>query len=149
MNAVDQVYGVSPPPMGVLLRDLVHGAEQLYDSEVGVLNLEGPDYSEIAVKQFNPDWWSEAEKTKAERRDIHGFTTIADIMRALNPLSGELYIRSLLVQKAGHNMAAIFGAKHPHVHSFVPGGIAKTNLSAADIESYLTCLLYTSDAADE
>ncbi len=141
VNAVDQVYGVSPPPMGVLLRDLVHGAEQLYDSEVGVLNLEGPDYSEIAVKQFNPDWWSEAEKTKAERRDIHGFTTIADIMRALNPLSGELYIRSLLVQKAGHNMAAIFGAKHPHVHSFVPGGIAKTNLSAADIESYLTLLM--------
>ena len=141
VTAVDQVYGVTPPPMGVALRDLVHGAEQLYDAEVGVLNLEGPDYSEVAVKKFNPEWWEEAKKTKAPRSDVHGFATIADIMTALNPLAGELYLRSLLVQKAGHNMAAIFGAKHPHVHSFVPGGIAKINLSASDIESYLTLLM--------
>ncbi|MHC1635197.1 MAG: nickel-dependent hydrogenase large subunit, partial [Candidatus Methanospirareceae archaeon] len=139
--AVDQVYGVTPPPMGVVLRDLVHGAEQLYDAEVGVLNLEGPDYSEVAVKKFNPDWWEEAKRTKAERSDIHGFKTIADIMTALNPLKGELYLRSLIIQKAGHNMAAIFGAKHPHVHSFVPGGVAKINLSATDFESYLTLLM--------
>ncbi len=141
VTAVDQVYGVSPPPMGVALRDLVHGAEQLYDAEVGVLNLEGPDYSEVAVKKFNPEWWGESQKTKAPRSDVHGFATIADIMTALNPLAGELYLRSLLVQKAGHNMASIFGAKHPHVHSFVPGGIAKINLSASDIESYLTLLM--------
>ena len=141
VTAIDQVYGVSPPPMGVAIRDLVHGAEQLYDVEVGVLNLEGPDYSEVAVKKFNPEWWKEAQKTKASRSDVHGFERIADIMAALNPLSGELYLRSLLVQKAGHNMAAIFGAKHPHVHSVVPGGIAKINLSASDIESYLTLLM--------
>ncbi len=141
VTAVDQVYGVSPPPMGVVLRDLVHGAEQLYDAEVGVLNLEGPDYSEVAVKKFNPDWWDDAKEKKAERSDIHGFKTISDIMTALNPLSGELYLRSLLVQKAGHSMASIFGAKHPHVHSFVPGGISKSNLSASDFESYITLLM--------
>jgi len=45
VTAVDQVYNVSPPPLGVALRDLVHGAEQLYDAEVGVFNLEGPDHS--------------------------------------------------------------------------------------------------------
>lgn len=141
VTAVDQAYGVSPPPMGVALRDLVHGAEQLYDSEVGVLNLEGPDYSETAMKKFNPEWWEEAQEMKAPQSDVHGFATIADIMAALNPLAGELYLRSLLVQKAGHDMAAIFGAKHPHVHSFVPGGVAKINLSASDIESYLTLLM--------
>jgi len=139
--AVDQAYGVSPPPMGIVLRDLVHGAEQLYDAEVGVINLEGPDYSEVAVKKFNPEWWKEAQKTKASGSDVHGFETIAEIMTALNPLAGELYLRSLLVQKAGHNMAAIFGAKHPHVHTFVPGGVAKANLSPSDIESYLTLLM--------
>ncbi|HDM36691.1 MAG TPA: hydrogenase [Candidatus Syntrophoarchaeum butanivorans] len=140
--AVDQTYQASPPPMAVVIRNLVHGAEQLYDAEVGVINLEGPDYSEHAVKSFNPDWWDEAARTRAERSDIHGFRTIADIMRALNPMEGELYLRSLLVQKAGHNMAAIFGAKHPHVHSFVPGGVAKANLSPSDIESYLTLLMH-------
>ncbi|MHC1582534.1 MAG: nickel-dependent hydrogenase large subunit, partial [Candidatus Syntropharchaeia archaeon] len=127
---------------GVALRNLVHGAEQLYDAEVGVINLEGPDYSEHAVKKFNPEWWSEAENTPAERRDVHGFSTIADIMRGLNPMEGELYLRSLLVQKAGHNMAAIFGAKHPHVHTFVPGGVAKIDLSPSDIEFYLTLLMH-------
>lgn len=141
VTAVDQTYGVSPPPMGVALRELVLGAEHLYDAEVGVLNLEGPDYSELAVKKFNPDWWKEAQAKKAERSAIHGFATIADIMTALNPLAGELYLRSILVQKAGHNMAAIFGAKHPHVHTFVPGGIAKWGLSASDIEAYLTLLM--------
>ncbi|MHC1599939.1 MAG: nickel-dependent hydrogenase large subunit [Candidatus Methanospirareceae archaeon] len=139
--ACDQAYGVTPPPMGITLRDLVHGAEQLYDSEVGVVNLEGPDYSEVAMKKFNAGWWEEAQNTKAERSDVHGFATIADIMTALNPLAGEFYLRSLLVQKTAHDMAAIFGAKHPHVHSFVPGGIAKINLSASDIESYLTLLM--------
>jgi hydrogenase large subunit len=141
VQAVDMTYKVSPPPMGVALRDLVSAGEQLYDAEVGVLNLEGPDYSEAIVKQMNPDWWEEAQATQAEHSDVHGFTTIADIMTALNPLAGELYLRSLLVQKAGHNMTAIFGAKHPHVNSFVPGGIAKINLQATDIESYLTLLM--------
>lgn len=139
--AVDQTYRASPPPLAVVLRDMVHGAEQLYDAEVGVINLECPDYSETAVRMFNPEWWNEAERTRAENVEIHGFNTIADIMRALNPLSGELYLRSLIVQKAGHNMAAIFGAKHPHVHSFIPGGIAKSEISANDIESYLTLLM--------
>jgi len=139
--AADMTYGVSPPPMAVALRDFVSAAEQLYDAEVGVVNLEGPDYSELAVKKFNPEWWEEAQKTTASMSDVHGFGTIADIMTALNPLAGELYLRALLVQKAGHNMAAIFGAKHPHVNSFVPGGIAKINLQASDIESYLTLLM--------
>ncbi|RLG37166.1 MAG: hydrogenase [Candidatus Alkanophagales archaeon] len=139
--AVDQTYKVSPPPMAVALRVLVHGAEQLYDAEVGVVNLEGCDYSETLVKKFNPDWWEEAEKANAERVDIHGYEKISDIMRALNPFTGELYVQSLLIQKAGHNMAAIFGAKHPHVHSFVPGGISKANLSPSDFEAYLTLLM--------
>jgi len=142
VTACDQAYGVTPPPMGTALRDLVLGAEHLYDAEVGVVNLEGPDYSEVAMKKFNPAWWGEAQKTKAEHSAVHGFATVADIMTALNPLAGELYLRSLLVQKDGHNMAAIFGAKHPHVHSFVPGGIAKLDLSMTDLESYLTLLMH-------
>ncbi len=139
--AVDQIYGASPPPMGTVIRNFVHGAEQLYDAALGVINLEGPDYSEVAVKKFNPEWWEVAQKTKASRSDVHGFGTIAEIMTALNPLAGELYLRSLLIQKAGHNMAAIFGAKHPHVNTFIPGGVAKANLSPSDIESYLTLLM--------
>jgi len=137
----DQVYNVSPPSMGIVLRNLVHGAEQLYDAEIGVFNLEGPDYSELAVKKFNPEWWEEAKSTKAERSHCHQFETVADIMTALNPFEGELYIRSLVVQKAGHNMASIFGAKHPHVHTFVPGGVAKRNLCMSDLDSYYTLLM--------
>jgi len=139
--AVEQTYRVSPPSMAIALRNLVHGAEQLYDTEIGIVNLEGPDYSEPAVKKFNPEWWEEAQNTKAEHAEVHGFESIADIMRALNPIEGKLYRKSLLLQREGHSMAAIFGAKHPHVHTFIPGGIAKRDLTMADIGSYHTLLM--------
>ena len=47
--AVDQTYKVSPPPMAVALRVLVHGAEQLYDAEVGVVNLEAVSYTHLTL----------------------------------------------------------------------------------------------------
>jgi hydrogenase large subunit len=40
-----------------------------------------------------PDAAAKAEKTAAPHGDIHGYKTIADIMRALNPFTGELLPR--------------------------------------------------------
>lgn len=139
--AVDMAYQAPPPPMGVLLRNLMYGAEQLYDAPLGCLVLEGPDYSEAAVKQWNPEWWEKARRARAPNAKLHGYRTIADIMRALNPLSGELWLRSLTVEKLGRKMAALFGGKHPHVNSLVPGGVAKT-LTPTDLEQYAAMLAH-------
>lgn len=138
-QCIDMVYNVSPPPLAVALRDFVHMSEQLYDSALGCGILEGPDYSEPVVKKFNLDWWSEAEKTKAENGGLHGYSTIAEIMSALTPLKGSLWLKCLQMVKVGRKMASLFGGKHPHANSFVPGGIAKT-ATASDLEMFSAML---------
>jgi hydrogenase large subunit len=137
--AVDMAYQAPPPPMGIALRNLIQGAEQLYDSPLGCLVLEGPDYSQAIVEKSNPDWWEEANKTKSPQADLHGYATIADIMTGLNPVSGSLWLGSLGIEKIGRKMAALLGAKHPHVNTLVPGGVAKT-LTPTDLEQYAAML---------
>lgn len=138
--AMDMAYQVAPPPMGIALRDFVHAAEEMYDAPL-IFILVGPDYSQSVVEKFNPDWWSEAQRTKAQRADLHGYATIADIMKAMNPVSGELWIRSLEVGRLGRKMASIFGAKHPHINTFVPGGITRA-VSPDDLEKYADMLAH-------
>jgi len=137
--AVDMVYQAPPPPMGIAVRNFIFGAEQLYDSPLGCIVLEGPDYSQAIVEKANPDWWEAAKKEKAPHADLHGYKTIADIMTALNPITGSLWMRSLAIEKIGRKMAALMGAKHPHVNTLVPGGVAKT-LTATDLEQYAAML---------
>ena len=137
--AVDMAYQAPPPPMGIALRNLIQGAEQLYDSPLGCFILEGPDYSQAVVEKSNPEWWEEAKATKAPQSDLHGCATIADIMTGLNPIAGSLWLRSLGVEKVGRKMAALLGGKHPHVNSLVPGGVAKT-LSPTDLVQYAAML---------
>jgi hydrogenase large subunit len=137
--AVDMAYQAPPPPMGIALRNLIQGAEQLYDSPLGCLVLEGPDYCQAIVEKSNPDWWEEAGKTKSPNADLHGYATIADIMTALTPISGSLWLGSLSIEKIARKMAALLGAKHPHVNTLVPGGVAKT-LTPTDLEQYAAML---------
>jgi hydrogenase large subunit len=138
VEAVDMVYCAPPPPMGIALRDFVHAAEEMYDSPL-LFILVTPDYSQSVVEKLNPDWWGEAGRSKAKRADMHGYATIADIMRALNPMNGELWLKSLEMEKLGRKMASLFGAKHPHVGTFVPGGITKS-VSPDDLEKYAAML---------
>ncbi|PKP58292.1 MAG: hypothetical protein CVT88_07555 [Candidatus Altiarchaeales archaeon HGW-Altiarchaeales-1] len=128
-ECVDMTYGVSPPPM----------AEELYDASLGCCILEGPDYSEVMLNKYAPDVLKEAQKTKAEHSGMHGFSTIADICKALNPITGALWLRALEMSKLGRKMASLLAGKHPHVNSFVPGGIGKT-LTASDLEQYADML---------
>ena len=137
--AVDMAYGAPPPPMGIAVRNLLLGAEQLYDSPLGCIVLEGPDYSQAMVERSNPDWWEAAKETQAPNSGYHGYATIADIMTGLNPISGGIWLQSLGVEKIGRKMAALLGAKHPHVNTLMPGGVAKT-LTPSDLEQYAAML---------
>jgi len=137
--AVDMAYQAPPPEMGILLRNFLLGAEQLYDAALGCFILEGPDYSQSVVERSNPKWWEAAQNEKAPHSDIHGYSTIADIMTGLNPISGGLWVRSLGVEKLARKMAALIGAKHPHVNTLVPGGVALT-LTPTVLEQYAAML---------
>ena len=115
---VDMAYQAPPPPMGIAVRNLILGAEQLYDSALGCLILEGPDYSQAIVEKSNPDWWDAAKATSSPHAENHGYATIADIMTALNPIAGSLWQGSLAIEKVGRKMAALLGAKHVWFYYF-------------------------------
>lgn len=139
VQCVDMTYQAPPPSFAVAIRNFIMVGEQLYDSPLGCGILQGPDYCESVVKKFNSEWWDEAKNRKAERSDLHGYSTIADIMTALNPFSGSLWLKCLEMAKLGRKMNAIFGAKHPHSNTFVPGGVAKT-VTVSDLEMFAAML---------
>jgi hydrogenase large subunit len=139
VECVDMTYQAPPTPFAIAIRNLVVIAEQLYDSSLGCGILEGPDYSEVITSRFNPDILAKAKTTKAEKAEIHGYNTIGEIMQALNPQEGSLWLKCLNASKVGLKMASLLGGKHPHINIFVPGGIAKT-VTVSDLESYYSLL---------
>ncbi len=137
--AVDMAYGAPPPPFAIAVRNLTQMAEEVYDGALGCGILQGPDYSEAITSKFNPDVQAKADETNAPRAGLHGYGTIGDIMRGLNPVSGSLWLSCLAASKVGLKMTSLLGGKHPHVQTFVPGGIAKT-VTIGDIESFYALL---------
>jgi hydrogenase large subunit len=133
--AVDMAYGAPPPPMGIAIRNLAAMAEEVYDGALGCGILEGPDYSEAIVSKANPEIMALANKTAAPRAAVHGYATIGDIMRSLNPISGSMWLKCLNASKIGLGMASNMGAKHPHLNNFIPGGVART-IEITDLEAF-------------
>ncbi|ODS38166.1 MAG: hypothetical protein A7316_00250 [Candidatus Altiarchaeales archaeon WOR_SM1_86-2] len=139
VECVDMCYNASPPPVGIALRNFTLIAEELYDSPLGCAILEGPDYSEGILKKYDPGVLKEADETRAEHADSHGYATIGDISRGLTPITGSLWLKALEMSKLGRKMACLVAGKHPHVHSFVPGGMGRT-ISATVLEQFASML---------
>jgi hydrogenase large subunit len=137
--AVDMAYGAPPPPLGIGLRNLALMAEEVYDGALGCGILEGPDYSEAVCAKNNPEILKKANETPAPHAAAHGYATIGDIMRGLNPISGSFWLKCLNASKVGLNMATSICAKQPHQNNFIPGGIART-VSIPDIEALFVML---------
>src|SRR5215208_1636610 len=93
--ALEMAFGIHPPPMGIVARNLLLSIEYLYDHPLHLFLLAGPDYSEPAVRETNPELWEQAQRTPARGIDQHGFKTIAEIMTAMTPLTGKLYAEAL------------------------------------------------------
>ena len=83
-------YGVKPPPLGDYAFNLAESADFMFDHAIFNDCMANVDYSEQMVKDTNPSLLKRAEETSAPHSDIHGYKTIADIMRALNAFTGEL-----------------------------------------------------------
>ena len=132
VKAVDMAYGVTPLPMGVGLRNLAWVmTDHLYDHGLVLNALQGPDYSEVIVSKLTPSVWREAERTLAEHRDVHGFTTIADIMKALNPINGVMWKLALKYQRIAREAGVLIYGRHSHPSTLIPGGIS-TDLTNAE-----------------
>ncbi len=130
--ATDMVYGVSPTPLGVALRNMAFAmTDHIYDHTIILVMLEGPDYSSPVVGLMTKSVYEDALKTLAEHRDIHGFTTIADIMDALTPITGKLWQLAVKFQRLAREAGVLIYGRHSHPSTLVPGGIT-TDLTNAE-----------------
>src|SRR5579885_3623567 len=110
---IEMAFGICPPPLGVEVRNLGEVAEMFYDRPLHLGLLAGPDYSTALVSVTNPELVTRAEKTLAPHGAIHGYTTIKDLMDALNPLTGKIYLEALEWTRVGRIMCMLMFGKFP------------------------------------
>jgi len=124
--ALEMAIGIKPPPLGTVIRNILLAIEYLYDHPLHLFLLAGPDYSEEMVSETNPELISKAGSTEAKNTAVHGYKTILDIMKDLNPLKGKLYLEALEMTRVAREAYVIIGGKYPHPQSVIPGGISVT-----------------------
>jgi hydrogenase large subunit len=121
--AQNMAFGVKPPHMAEWIINLGEAAEYMFDHNIFQDNLVGVDYCETMVKQTNPSVFAKAETTLAPHSTDHGYRTIADIMRALNPFSGEFYREALQMSRMTREMFCLMEGRHVHPSTLYPGGV--------------------------
>ena len=105
--AMEMAFPVAPPPFGTTLRNLLLALEFWYDNPLHLFLLAGPDYSQAIVETTNPSIWTRAQRTSAPHAEVHGFRTVGDIMTALNPLTGSLYLEGLNMTRIAREVRQI------------------------------------------
>src|SRR4249919_2715518 len=138
--AQNMAYGVKPPHLGEWIINLGESAEYMFDHNIFQENLVGVDYCERMVRETNPGVLEQAERTEAPHAADHGYRTIADIMRSLNPLEGEFYREALQVSRSTREMFCLMEGRHVHPSTLYPGGVG-TTATVQLFTDYLTRLM--------
>ena len=110
----NMAYGVKPPKLGDYAYNLAESADFMFDHAIFNDCMANVDFCEQMVKETNPTLLRTAESTPSPHGDIHGYKTIADIMRALNPFTGSFYLETLQVARYTREMYCLFGGRHTH-----------------------------------
>ena len=121
--AQNMAFGVKPPHLAEWIINLGEAAEYMFDHNLFQDNLVGVDFCEQMVRETNPSVLAKAEKTAAPHGDLHGYRTIADIMRALNPFTGALYREALQMSRLAREMFCLMEGRHVHPSTLYPGGV--------------------------
>ena len=121
--AQNMAFGVRPPALGEWIVNLGEAAEYMFDHNIFQDNLVGVDFCEQMVKETNPSVYTKAEKTAAPHSNLHGFRTIADIMKALNPFTGAFYLEALQMSRMTREMFCLMEGRHVHPSTLYPGGV--------------------------
>ena len=136
-KATEQVAGFKPSLQGLLLRDLIQGANFISSNVLHFYQLALMDY--VQGPQVHP--W-----TPGYTQDFRFNAT--DSQTLINN-----YVAALSIRRQAHEMGAIFGGKLPHVGNVVPGGVT-AKPTATDITNFrnylntITSFIKTTYAAD-
>ena len=136
----NMAYGVTPPDLGEWIVNLGEAAEYMFDHNIFQENLVGVDFCERMVRETNPGVWEKAAKTQAAHASAHGYRTIGDIMKSLNPLEGEFYREALQMSRMTREMFCLMEGRHVHPSTLYPGGVG-TVATIQLFTDYLTRLM--------
>ncbi len=118
----NMAYGIKMPPMAEWIYNLGEAAEYMFDHSIFQDNLVFVDFCEQMVKETNPKLLEKAEQTAAPHADVHGYRTIADIMRSFNPFTGATYKEALQMSRVTREMFCLMEGRHVHPSTLYPGG---------------------------
>jgi hydrogenase large subunit len=121
--AQQMAYGIAPPPLGEWIVNLGEAAEYIFDHTIFQDNLVFVDFCEQLVRDTNPSVMDRAQSAEAPGADVHGYRTIADIMRAYNPFTGEVYQEALVMSRVTREMFCLMEGRHVHPSTMYPGGV--------------------------
>jgi hydrogenase large subunit len=121
--AQNMAFGVRPPNMAEWITNLGEAAEYMFDHNLYQDNLVGVDFCEQMVRETNPGVLAKAERTASPHAEAHGYKTIADIMRALNPFTGGFYLETLQMSRMTREMFCLMEGRHVHPSTLYPGGV--------------------------
>jgi hydrogenase large subunit len=138
--AQQMAYGIKPPPLAEWIVNLAEAAEYMFDHNLYQENLVGVDFSARMVGETNPGVLARAETTEAPHAPVHGYRTIADIMRAFNPMEGRLYMEALKMSRLTREMFCLMEGRHVHPSLLYPGGVG-TVPSVQLLDDYLIRLV--------
>jgi hydrogenase large subunit len=138
--AQNMAYGVKPPHLGEWIINLGEAAEYMFDHNIFQENLVAVDFCEKMVRETNPGVWEQAARTEAPHAADHGYRTIGEIMKAVNPLEGEFYREALQVSRYTREMFCLMEGRHVHPSTLYPGGVG-TVATIQLFTDYLTRLM--------
>ncbi len=142
--AQNMAYGIKMPYMAEWIYNLGEAAEYMFDHTIFQDNLVFVDFCEQMVRETNPSLLEQAERTEARNADIHGYRTIADIMRAFNPFTGEVYRQALQISRVTREMFCLMEGRHVHPSTLYPGGTG-TQPTPQTFTEYLVRLMRVLD----
>jgi hydrogenase large subunit len=142
--AQNMAYGVKMPPLAEWIVNLGEAAEYLFDHIIFQDNLVFVDFCEQMVKETNPSVLEKAESAEARGANLHGYRTIADIMRSYNPFVGETYREALQMSRLAREMICLMEGRHVHPSTLYPGGVG-TVATPTLFTDYLSRLLRALD----
>jgi len=134
-RALDSAFGAKVPWGGTLIRNLVMGAEYIYDHPLHFYQLSALDYIDImAVANYkgkDKDLLAIKEKVVnlVKSNDTHPLTPRykPDQFCVKDPevviTAVKHYIDALKIHAQARNMGAIWGGRTPHYQNIVPGGV--------------------------
>ena len=138
----NMAYGVAPPHLGEWIINLGEAAEYMFDHNIFQENLVGVDYCERMVRETNPGVLELANHTEAPHAADHGYRTIGDIMRSLNPLEGEFYREALVVSRYTREMFCLMEGRHVHPSTLYPGGVGTVATVQLFTDYYIRLMRY-------